>query len=388
MARILTVDDEPLIRQQIKRVLERHGHEVFSISNGTEALKVATYKRFDLALVDYNLPVMDGLEILQKLREIQPGCVRILIAGMLNLDLAIKAVNRGEVTRFVEKPFKNELLMEAINEALDTRLRMIEVARVQQEASRDEEKKILEECLQQAYIHVALQPMISSQAHSKGKVVAFEALLRSTHSIFDGPLSVIRAAERHERLGELSGLVFDRVKEWFERLPQDMKIFVNIHPKELANGEEFCERLTILKPWADRTIIEITERARIQSIDSWEITLESITNMGFAVAVDDLGAGYSSLSMLADLQPKYIKMDMAVIRDIHLEPRKQRLVELLSRFAAATESLLITEGIENAEELREVLRCGSHLLQGFYFAKPSIDFEAIKEVLEQQWDLA
>lgn len=388
MARILTVDDEPLIRKQIKRVLERHGHEVFSASQGAEALKMATYKQFDLALVDYNLPVMDGLEILQKLREIQPGCVRILITGMLNLDLALKAVNRGEVTRFVEKPFKNEILMEAINKAMDTRLRMVEVARVQQEASRDQERKILDECLQKEYIHVALQPLISSKGENKGKVTAFEALLRSSHSIFDGPLSVIRAAERHERLGCLSELVFERVKEWFEQLPEPCKIFVNIHPKELANGQEFCDRLSILEPWADRTVIEITERARIQAIDSWEITLNSILKMGFAVAVDDLGAGYSSLSMLADLQPKYIKMDMAIIRDIHLEPRKQRLVELLSRFADATDSLLITEGVENIEELKEVLKCGSHLLQGFYFAKPSLDPDSIKGVLEKQWDLA
>lgn len=388
MARILTVDDEPLIRKQIKRVLERHGHEVFSASQGTEALKLAAYKQFDLALVDYNLPVIDGLEVLQKLREIQPGCVRILITGMLNLDIAIKAVNRGEVTRFVEKPFKNDLLLEAINEALDTRLRMVEVARVQQEASRDHERKILDECLQREYIHVALQPMISSKDENKGNVIAFEALLRSSHSIFDGPLSVIRAAERHDRLGCLSKLVIERVKDWFEQLPGNIKIFVNIHPKELAKGQEFCERLEILKPWADRTIIEITERARIQSIDSWETILNTILALGFEIAVDDLGAGYSSLSMLADLQPKYIKMDMAIVRDIHLEPRKQRLVELLSRFANVTDSILITEGIENIDEMREVIKCGSHLLQGFYFAKPSTELDVIKGVLAQHWDLA
>jgi len=390
MAKILTVDDEPLVRKQIGRVLQRHGHEVYSASNGQEALKLSKLKHFDLALVDYNLPMMDGLEILQKLRELQPGCVRILLTGMLNLDLAIQAVNRGEVTRFVEKPFKNDQLMEAINDALDTRLRMVEVARVQQEASRDEERRILDECLKKEYIHVALQPLVSSRKETKGTVLAFEALLRSSHTIFDGPLSVIRATERHKRLDVLSQLVFERVKEWFEVLAEETNflIFVNIHPKELADGESFLERLRILEPWSDRTIIEITERARIQAIDSWENTLNSMLAMGFHVAVDDLGAGYSSLGMLADLQPSYIKMDMSIIRDIHLEPRKQRLVELLSKFADATHALLITEGVENIEEVNEVLRCGTHLLQGYYFAKPSLDPEVIKDVLGQQWTLA
>ena len=387
MARILTVDDEPLIQKQIGRVLERHGHEVFSASQGVEALKLAGAKRFDLALVDYNLPLMDGLEILQKLREIQPGCVRILITGMLNLELAIKAVNRGEVTRFVEKPFKNDQLVGAIDEALDTRLRMVEVARVQQEASRDEERVILDQCLQKEFIHVALQPLVSSKDSKKGKVMAFEALLRSSHPIFDAPLSVIRAAERHGRLGCLSSLVFERVEEWFERLPENVNIFVNIHPKELSNGQQMLQNLKVLEPWSARTIIEITERARIQAIDSWDITLNSILKMGFNVAVDDLGAGYSSLGMLADLQPKYIKMDMSIIRDIHLEPRKQRLVELISRFADATDAFLITEGVENAEEMKEVMKCGTHMLQGYYFAKPSLDPDVINELIKKEWNL-
>ena len=387
MARILTVDDEPLIQKQIGRVLERHGHEVFSASQGVEALKLAGAKRFDLALVDYNLPLMDGLEILQKLREIQPGCVRILITGMLNLELAIKAVNRGEVTRFVEKPFKNDQLVGAIDEALDTRLRMVEVARVQQEASRDEERVILDQCLQKEFIHVALQPLVSSKDSKKGKVMAFEALLRSSHPIFDAPLSVIRAAERHGRLGCLSSLVFERVEEWFKRLPENVNIFVNIHPKELSNGQQMLQNLKVLEPWSARTIIEITERARIQAIDSWDITLNSILKMGFSVAVDDLGAGYSSLGMLADLQPKYIKMDMSIIRDIHLEPRKQRLVELISRFADATDAFLITEGVENAEEMKEVMKCGTHMLQGYYFAKPSLDPDVINELIKKEWNL-
>lgn len=387
MARILTVDDEPLIRKQIRRVLERHGHDVFSASQGVEALKLATFKRFDLALVDYNLPIMDGLEILQKLREFQPGCVRILITGMLDRDIAVKAVNQGGISHFVEKPLKNDQLVGVIDEALETRQLMIEVARVQQDASRDEERIILDKCLQKEFIHVALQPLVSSKERKHGKVTAFEALLRSSHPILDGPLSVIRAAERHGRLGCLSSLVFERVKEWFEKLPEDVNIFVNIHPKELSNDKKTLKNLEVLKPWSTRTIIEITERARIQTIDSWDITLNSILKMGFSVAVDNLGTGHSSLGLLADLQPKYIKMDMAITRDIHLEPRKQRLVTLLSRFAGATDSFLITEGVESAEEMREALKCGAHMMQGYYFAKPSLDPEIINEMIQLQWDL-
>ena len=72
MARILTVDDEPLICRQIDRILSKYGHEVHQFYNGQEALEAMRKMEFDLALVDYHLPVMDGLEILHHLREKQP----------------------------------------------------------------------------------------------------------------------------------------------------------------------------------------------------------------------------------------------------------------------------------------------------------------------------
>ena len=93
--------------------------------------------------------------------------------------------------------------------------------------------------------------------------------------------------------------------------------------------------------------------------------------MGFAIAVDDLGAGYSSLSVLAELQPSFIKVDMSIVRGIDCDPRKQRLVDLLCRFADATDATLIAEGVETGEEAAALRECGAHLLQGYLFGKPS-----------------
>lgn len=385
MARILIVDDEPLICKQIARILQRYGHETYQAYHGQEAVRLMNSKRFDLALVDYNLPVMDGLEILHRLREIQPGCVRILVTGMLNLDLAVQAVNQGEVTRFVEKPFKNDRLISAVNDALDTRLRMVEVARVQQEASQDEERQILSECLQGDFIQIALQPLVFAKGDHKGKTFAFEALLRSEHPIFDGPLSIIRAAERHKCLGEVAEVVVKRVQEWLEKLPLNTRIFMNLHPDELIHGTDLINRLRQLQPWSKQVVLEITERSRLQVIESWDVTLKSIQNMGFDVAIDDLGAGYSSLSVLAELSPKYIKMDMAIIRDIHLEPRKQRLVELMCHFAQATNAFVVGEGIEKEEEMEALHHCGVDLFQGFFLARPTKDVSLIQQYVNTQW---
>jgi len=385
MARILTVDDEPLICRQIARILTKYGHEVHQFYSGQDALEAMHKMEFDLALVDYHLPVMDGLEILHHLRERQPGCVRILVTGMLDLDLAVQAVNRGEVARFVEKPFKHDRLIGAVDDALSTKLRMVEIARVQQKASQEEEKRVLDECLQGNYIQVALQPLISSKGESPGSVYAFEALLRSTHPVFDGPLSIIRAAERYGRLSMMAEVIADRVQDWLKMLAPNIKLFLNIHPDELASGEALLLRLQRLEQWSNRIVLEITERSKLQLIDSWEQTLEQIEEMGFEVAIDDLGAGYASLSVLADLRPKYIKMDMSIIRNVHADDRKKRLVSLMCDFANATNAMIVAEGIEVQEELQALQECGVHLLQGFYFARPSLDGERVSKLMYQEW---
>ena len=382
MARILVVDDEPLIRKQIARILVKQGHDVQQASNATEALKYAGEKVFDLAIVDYNLPVKDGLYVLQSLREVQPGCLRILITGMLNLHLAVHAVNSGEISHVVEKPFKPTQLLQAVEASLSARKRMVEVAKVQQEVAREEERKILDDCLNDGYISLALQPLISGNT---GKVQAFEALLRSKHSVLRGPLSIIRSAENHDRLAQLSEIIFAKAREWLSRIEGDFCLFINIHPDELADPIGMKNRLLLLQPWANRVVLEITERSRLQAISSWEETLNSITQLGFMVAVDDLGSGYSSLSVLADLQPKYIKMDMGIIRNVHLEPRKRRLIEMLCKFAEATDAMIVAEGVEVEEELSTLIECGAHLLQGYYFSRPQLELEEVQKTYRKSW---
>ena len=99
-----------------------------------------------------------------------------------------------------------------------------------------------------------------------------------------------------------------------------------------------------------------------------------ITASNCSIAVDDLGAGFSALSILADLQPAYIKLDMSLVRNIHREPRKQRLVSLLRSFGDATDAAVIAEGVESEGETRALLDCGVRLLQGYHLARPSERF--------------
>ena len=183
---------------KISRILTRQGHEVFQASHGKEALHLARTSNFDPALVDYNLPFFDGLEVLQRLREIQPACLRILITGMLNLPLAVEAVNCGEVTRVIEDSFKPDRLLLAVQDTLNAREKMVEVAP-------DSARSVSETKRKACWPNVSMAAGGASAVDlwSSGHSEAFEALLRSKHSILDGPLSVIRAAEKHRQLASV-----------------------------------------------------------------------------------------------------------------------------------------------------------------------------------------
>ncbi len=370
MATILAVDDDPLIRRCIDRILRREGHEVIQASHGGDALRLAADRAFDVALVDYQLPLLDGLEVLSRLRELQPSCLRVLVTGRLDLPLVMSAVNRGEITRVVEKPFQTKTLVSAVQDALAARQRMVEVARVQEEAQAERQRSVLTEFLRDGHLRLALQPIVRARG---AEVFAYEALLRSTHPQLDGPLPVLRAAERYDMVHDLARVVAERAVEWLQRIPPPTRLFLNLHPDELGDPDRVAERADLLAPWADRLVLEITERSKLKDIELWSRTVELLTGRGFSLAVDDLGAGYSSLSVLAELQPRYIKIDMSIVRGVDHDPRKQRLVELLCRFADATGAVIVAEGVETTAEAEVLRRIGAHLLQGYLFGRPELE---------------
>jgi EAL domain-containing protein (putative c-di-GMP-specific phosphodiesterase class I)/CheY-like chemotaxis protein len=369
MAHILVVDDESLIRRAITRILTTEGHQVVTAGDGTEGLRYAGDTAFDLALVDYDMPGRDGLWTLSSLREIQPGCIRVLITGRTDFPIVVEAINRGEVLRVLQKPFEPNRLREVVREAFGAVKRMEAIREAQQRAVEESERAVLDECLRSDHFQLALQPIVHAQG---GGVFGYECLLRSTHPVLDGPVAILRMAERSSMLTELGGLVARRAADHFPNIRPDAVLFVNLHPDQLADPDALIESLLPLVPHAERCALEITERSRLRGIDEWERAVDKLQSAGFSIAVDDLGAGYNALSMLADLQPSYIKIDMSIVRGVDTEPRKQRLVDLLAKFSDATGAAMVAEGVETEPEAVVLRRCGAHLLQGYLFGRPSL----------------
>jgi EAL domain-containing protein (putative c-di-GMP-specific phosphodiesterase class I) len=95
------------------------------------------------------------------------------------------------------------------------------------------------------------------------------------------------------------------------------------------------------------------------------------------VAIDDLGAGYAGLSYFALLTPEVVKLDITLVRNIHSEEIKRKLVGSLTSLCKELGMLVVAEGVETAEERDATMELGCDLLQGFFFAKPAPPFPEV-----------
>ena len=371
----MVVDDEALVRRSIQNALKRASYEVVAAQNVAEAIALAEAHRIDAAIVDYTLAHESGLTVLAKLRHLQPHCVRILCTGRTELPIFVEAVNAGEVAKVLQKPFDIRNLLGQLEEALASQAQLERYTTEQHHASHTAERQSLEMAIKPDLLGMALQPIVAIPPGCTqvipGTPRFYEALLRPKHPELSNPLALLGAAERQSRTLEVGTIVLDAALRCIDRVPHNRGLFVNVHPEQLGHPDALRASLAPYLDNASRITLEITERSRLQDIAHWDESVKLVNEMGFALAVDDLGAGYSSLSILADLHPQFIKLDMSLVRGLHLEPRKQRLVQLMCTFGGATDAQIIAEGVEELDEAKALCDCGIQLMQGFLFARPT-----------------
>lgn len=202
-----------------------------------------------------------------------------------------------------------------------------------------------------------------------GEVFGFEALVRPRDKQFKNPLVLIRAAERAGRLRELGRSLREGSIPAIENLPAGTLLFINLHPHEV-NDPEIVEPQPYLAPWTDRIVFEITEVAGITDYDRVKAVVQQLKRIGYRVALDDLGAGYSGLNSLAILQPDFVKLDMKLVHSMQRDTSARRLVKHIIEFAADERMTVIGEGVETEEQRDALVSLGCPLLQGYLFARP------------------
>ncbi|MEN0064846.1 MAG: EAL domain-containing protein [Myxococcota bacterium] len=368
---VLVVDDDYLVLRSVTKMLRTAGFQVFQANTVATALHVARVEELDVALVDYSLLGETGLDVLTALQRIRPRCLRVLMTGRTQADIFVDAVNEGMISRVLRKPFSVREITDWVTEALESARRDREVQTAQRRAEMEAEQRLLDVAIEASRLSLALQPIVSVSGPHQGVPVAYEALLRPKHPVLTSPLAVLAMAERYGQIGTLSTRVLAIAARLMPGLPDNARFFLNLHPAQLGHPESLADDLSDFVPYAHRVVLEITERSRLHDIPRWEESVAWMNEHGFSIAVDDLGAGHSSLLMVADLEPAFLKIDMDLVRNLHHSPRRQRLVSLLQTFAEATQTQVVAEGVETEDEVETLLGCGIHLMQGYYWAMPS-----------------
>ncbi len=371
LGRVLVVDDDDEIRRVCMRALRNAGWEVTLADDGTHAIETvrASNTGFDCVVSDVNMPGIDGFELIAALRQHDEDLPVLLMTGDPTLGGAVRAIDTGAVS-YLSKPFNQEMLVAAVARAA----RQHGVARMRRRAKsntlatmRDELSKKLDAALANAWM--AYQPIIDVKAH---QVYAYEALLRTSEETMSRPDVFIGTAERLDRIHDLGRTVRATVAQSIPSAPTDAFLFVNVHGLELTD-ETLFNTSNPLVVHAPRIVLEITERVGIDAVGG-PTRVEMLRKLGFRIAVDDLGAGYSALGALATLEPEVVKLDMSLVRDVDRHAKKRRVVGAISTLCRELGSKVVAEGVETRDEYNVLVDMGIELIQGFLIAKPMREF--------------
>jgi EAL domain-containing protein (putative c-di-GMP-specific phosphodiesterase class I) len=213
---------------------------------------------------------------------------------------------------------------------------------------------------------VAFQPIVS---YADRRVFGFEALVRSRAGLLSGASELVGAAESLGSLFSLGRAVRGAVARAIPGAPADAVLFVNVHPHELLDPDLAAPDAPLSR-FASRVVLEITERAEVERGDALRDRLQALRRLGFRVAVDDLGAGFSSLDVLADLRPDFVKLDMSLVRRVDRDDARRRIVGHLLRLLSDLGAAAVAEGVETPGERDALLSLGAPLLQGYLFGLP------------------
>ena len=241
-----------------------------------------------------------------------------------------------------------------------------------QEAYAAQTQQDFERLLQEELVSYHFQPICSARS---GRVAAYEALMRVDLPTLHSPAQVMQLAHETGRLYEIERITVFHSSEIFQRmqaqglLQSDALLFINSIANvslTVEDVEEYAQRYPEL---LKRLVVEITEQ---EDLD--RACLERKRNVpGFSgsFALDDYGSGYSNELNLLELSPRYIKIDISIVRGIDTDRDKQQIVSNIVAYAHARSMQLIAEGIETEAQLRTVIGLGVDLLQGYYLSRPA-----------------
>ena len=247
-------------------------------------------------------------------------------------------------------------------------------------------KNQMMEILKNKEIKSVFQPIVSLKT---GTVFAYEALSRITlkkcaFNIGDAfdiaqEMNCLWALERLCRVQSIKSA---------SRKPENVKLFLNVDPNIIHDNDFKCgvthEKLKKNNLECSDIVFEATERSAINDLETFRASVRHYREQGFTIAVDDAGSGYSGINRIFEVNPKYIKIDIEMIKDIEKDELKQSFIAALSQFANDSGISLIAEGVETYAQLKTLISLNVDYAQGFYLAKPNEKFIPVSDEIKKE----
>lgn len=220
------------------------------------------------------------------------------------------------------------------------------------------------------------QPIV--HANDTSKVFAHEALMRGLEP--DGrlvfPGQILALARRADLIDQLDLLARRTAIREARRHAINGHVFINFNPGgiddpalSLRSTVQAVDEAQIPR---ERVVFELVESDHTRDLAHLKAIVAYWRDAGFSVALDDLGAGHSTLNLLHQLRPDYVKLDMALIRDVHLDPYKALITGKILEIAQHLGIRTVAEGVEVIEELDWVREHGATFVQGYLIARPAL----------------
>lgn len=242
-----------------------------------------------------------------------------------------------------------------------------------QRGQTEEEKnmdKLVADILDNNKLIYHFQPIVLAKT---GEIYAYEALMRANVQERVSPADILQSAERMDRMADVERATFKNVLNYIEgneELFKGKKIFINSIPGCVLDDADKKDIDRLMSKYNGKLVVEFTEETQMgdEQLDQLKTNYRQLN---VDTAIDDYGTGYSNINNLLRYMPRYVKIDRVLMEDINENPQKQHFVKNIIEFAHDNDIITLAEGIETSQELKEVIKYGVDLIQGYYTARPN-----------------
>ena len=387
MKKILVIEDEQIIRENILKLLKAEGFDVTGAENGAQGLNAAVSNLPDVIICDVMMPELDGYGVLRALRSnpVTATLPFVFLTGKAERSEMRQGMELG-ADDYLTKPFTKAELVGAISSRLKKQeavaqqyntLRSQSSALIQDAADKLEQiKTSLCDALEREEFQVYYQPQVNVQT---GKIMSAEALIRWLHPEkgLISPAQFIPSAEATGFIVELGEWVLQtacrQMQVWQNAGFSGLRVAVNLSARQFHQPDLSSRVAQILAEIGlePRSLeLELTESLMVEDPPSAIATLQQLKSLGVSISIDDFGTGYSSLSYLAQYPFDTLKIDRCFISNITHGCTNAAIVKAIIEMAHSLCLEVVAEGVETEAEKDFLGRYKCDTMQGYFFSPP------------------